>query len=133
MERVRFARVALFVFALSFLFVLFGPALFAQAPTGTLTGTTLDPSGAAIVGADIKVVDTATPGRGGLNSAWCFDSLLQVNPIPPRIRHTRLGESISTAIVHHRGTGRSVDIHCSTVATDLALNGYQSQVGWNRF
>jgi len=59
-KRVRFARAALFTFALSFLFVLFQPALFAQAPTGTLTGTALDPSGAAIVGADIKVVDNAT-------------------------------------------------------------------------
>jgi hypothetical protein len=52
------ARVSTFLFA--FTFGLFAGGVSAQAPTGSLRGVTSDPSGAAVVGAEITVTDNAT-------------------------------------------------------------------------
>src|SRR5260370_38593882 len=51
-------RVSAFLFA--FTFALFEGGVSAQAPTGSLRGLTTDPSGAAVVGAEITVTDNAT-------------------------------------------------------------------------
>src|SRR5437660_3594527 len=54
-------RVVLLVFALCCLFVLTPSALFSQAAsTGTVAGTVTDPSGAAIVGATVTLLDPST-------------------------------------------------------------------------
>src|SRR5258708_29186370 len=51
-------RVSAFLFA--FTLALFEGGVSAQAPSGSLRGLTTDPSGAAVVGAEITVTDNAT-------------------------------------------------------------------------
>lgn len=55
--RLRFILAAL---TCSLMFLLVAGSLFGQAPTGTLRGTTIDKSGARVVGANITLTDNAT-------------------------------------------------------------------------
>jgi len=47
--------------SLAFFLIVF--AVFAQNPTTQLNGTVVDPQGAAVVGAEVSVVDTATNAK----------------------------------------------------------------------
>src|ERR1044071_7197861 len=53
-------RVLLIAAAVTFLFA---PSLFSQAETGQITGTILDPTGAAIPNATVTVTDLATKAK----------------------------------------------------------------------
>src|ERR1700674_4289327 len=56
-------RVVLLVVALSCLFALTPSALFSQAAsTGTIAGTVTDPTGAAVVGATVTLIEPSTAG-----------------------------------------------------------------------
>src|SRR5260370_8434286 len=83
-------RVSAFLFA--FTLALFEGGVSAQAPTGSLRGLTTDPSGAAVVGAEISVTDNATRGEyktvSSLSGEFSVDNL---NPGVYTVTVTMLG------------------------------------------
>ena len=93
-------RVVLFVVALACLFALTPSALFAQAAsTGTVAGTVTDPSGAAVAGAAVTLVDPSTndsrktAGSRRRKSLWPIASV----PTPPALPtpNSRKGRKVS--------------------------------------
>src|SRR5260370_6715646 len=83
-------RVSAFLFA--FTLALFEGGVSAQAPTGSLRGLTTDPSGAAVVGAEITVTDNATRAEyktvSGSSGEFSVDNL---NPGVYTVTVTMLG------------------------------------------
>src|SRR6266481_2375792 len=78
-----------------FFIVLLATAAFGQSPNGTISGLVLDPSGSAIVGADILIVNDAT----GLNYSGVTNSqgIYAITSLPPgsyRIQVSKLGFKI---------------------------------------
>src|SRR6266699_5385370 len=64
-----------------FLIVFFATSAIAQSPFGTISGLVLDPSGRAITGADIQIVNDATGVR--YSGATNGEGIYAVSTLPP--------------------------------------------------
>ena len=81
-----------FPLRLQFLLLLLTTAMFAQAPSGTISGLVLDPSGRVIVGAEVLIVNDATgikhPGKTNGEGIYAVPNL---PPGPYRIQVAKIG------------------------------------------
>src|SRR5689334_11139089 len=81
-----------FPLRLQFLLLLLTTAIFAQAPSGTISGLVLDPSGRVIVGAEVLIVNDATgikhPGKTNGEGIYAVPNL---PPGPYRIQVAKIG------------------------------------------
>jgi hypothetical protein len=72
--------------------VFFVTAVFAQSPDGTISGLVLDPSGGAIAGADVTIVNDATrveyPGKTNGEGIYVVTNL---PPGPYRLQVSKVG------------------------------------------
>ncbi len=83
-------RVSAFLLVLTLVFFVGGVS--AQAPTGSLRGLTTDPSGAAVVGAEVKVTDNATHAE-----------YATVSGADGQFTVANLNPGVYTVTVHHEG------------------------------
>src|SRR5882724_11511302 len=75
-----------------FSIVLLATVAFGQSPNGTISGLVLDPSGSAIVGADILIVNDATGlSYPGVTNGQGIYAIASLPPGPYRIQVSKLG------------------------------------------